>query len=114
METIAFTIMPDHIHILVRLGIRLTLGKAVAKLKAISKTKCRTATCVWLRGFFDRKLRSDDDVYPIIHYIFMNPYRAELIAQNKEWPFFYCNSETLKWFRTHIREACPYPEWLDD
>jgi putative transposase len=47
------TIMPDHIHLFVMLGQRLSLGKSVQRLKAKTAITLRSAALKWGRGFFD-------------------------------------------------------------
>ena len=52
-------VMPDHVHLLVVLGERLSLGKAMARLKAKTSASMRLADPAlrWERDFFDRHVR---------------------------------------------------------
>jgi REP element-mobilizing transposase RayT len=67
-------VMPDHLHLLIRLGERLSLERAVQRLKAKTGAALRLAGCTWARGFFDRRLRPDDERLGVFLYVFLNPY----------------------------------------
>lgn len=105
-------VMPDHLHLLIALGERLALAKAVQRLKAKTSAALRSAGSSWERGFFDRQLRPDDDRLPIFLYIYLNPYRAGLLQKSAKWPHYYCRSEVWAWFRDMLDADRPYPEWL--
>jgi putative transposase len=102
-------IMPDHIHLLVVLGERLPLGKAVQRLKAKTSAGLRFAGLAWERSFFDRRLRPNDDRLAVFRYIHLNPYRAGLIAASEQWPHYYCRAEEWSWFKEllHLDRPCP-------
>jgi len=105
-------VMPDHLHLLITLGERLALPKAVQRFKAKTSAVLRAASITWERGFFDRQLRSDDDRLPILLYIYLNPYRAGILEKSGKWPHYYCRSEVWAWFRDMLDADRPYPEWL--
>lgn len=105
-------IMPDHLHLLVMLGERLSLGKAVQRLKAKTSVVLRAACLAWERGFFDRRIRPEDDRLTVFLYIYLNPYRAGLVAASDKWPRYHCREEEWKWFRELLHVDRPYPEWL--
>lgn len=104
--------MPDHVHVLLLLGARLSLSKAVQRLKAKTSARLRLASIGWERGFYDRQLRPDDDRLAIFLYIYLNPYRAGLLPDAAQWPHYYCRAEEWKWFRDMLDSGRPYPEWL--
>ena len=78
---IAYCLMPDHVHLLVR-------GQAVTSdLRSfILSWNTRTAFAwrqryggrLWQSGYFDRVLREDDHPYSVARYILMNPVKAGL------------------------------------
>ena len=41
----------------------------------------------WEQGFFDHVLRSDESYHEKWMYVWQNPVRANLCAQDNEWPF---------------------------
>ena len=57
-------VMPDHLHLLVVLGGRLPLSKAVSRLKAKASPSFHAAGLEWERGFYDHQLRADEDYLP--------------------------------------------------
>src|SRR3954471_7836976 len=80
---LAATIMPDHVHLLLELGSRLTVSEVVAKIKAgISRG---SAHLKWQLNFFDYQLRPSDSAEDFAFYIFMNPYCAELCSLDHAW-----------------------------
>jgi len=105
-------IMPDHLHLLINLGERLSLGKAMQRLKAKTSATLRAQDIGWERGFFDRQIRPDDDRLAIFRYIYLNPYRAGLVAMSGKWLHYYCREEEWAWFRDMLDDERPYPEWL--
>jgi len=107
-------VMPDHFHLLMVLGERLTLGKSIARLKAKTARAMETEDneLKWERGYFDRRVRADDDRLPLFLYIYLNPYRAELCRRNEQWPWYFCSEKDWNWFKGLLAEDCPWPEWL--
>lgn len=106
------TIMPDHVHLLIRLGAKLTLSQAIARFKVATKGVLSTAIATWQANYYDHRLRSGESVEPAIRYIHLNPYQAELIEVNEAWPWFYCAPEDWAWFNGLTDSARPFPEWL--
>ena len=105
-------IMPDHVHVVARLGNRLSLGQTIQRLKAKTSLALKTGGLAWARAFFDRKLRPDDALGPIFLYVHLNPYRAGLLARTERWPHFSCDPEDWEWFRPQLDHDIPPPEWL--
>lgn len=113
IRTIAFVIMPDHVHILFRLGRILDLGKAIARLKYQFRKASEPSRIYWQGGYHDHKLRDDNELHPILHYMYMNPYRAKLVQTNQTWPHLFIRDKEWSWFQPLLDKDCPYPEWLD-
>ncbi len=107
------TIMPDHLHLIAVLGLRLSLGKAVQRLKAKTAAPLRSAGLTWEHDFFDHQLRVHDECMPLFHYIYLNPYRKELCARDQQWPWFVCHEDDWTWLRDHLEQNLPPPEWLE-
>jgi putative transposase len=105
-------IMPDHIHILAILGERLPLGRSIQRLKAKTSASLRAVGIDWERDFFDHRLRVANDVLGVLLYIYLNPYRAGLLARTARWPWFHCRPVDWEWFRDRLDEERPPPEWL--
>ena len=45
-------------------------------------------------------------------YIFMNPYRANLLAADEKWPWDHCAPEDRHGFGGVTNESVPIPAWL--
>lgn len=105
-------IMPDHLHLLIALGERLSLGKAVQRLKAKTSGTLRARGIAWERNFYDRQIRPDDDRLAVFRYIYLNPYRAGMLEKTDKWPHYHCREEEWGWFRDMLDDERPYPEWL--
>ncbi|HUR57959.1 MAG TPA: transposase [Opitutaceae bacterium] len=103
-------VMPDHLHLLIVLGERLSLGKCVARLK--SKTAAALGPLNWERGFFDHYVLPEKDHLSLFLYIFLNPYREGLCAHSARWPWYYCRPEDWAWFNGLLDEERPDPRWL--
>lgn len=105
-------IMPDHLHLLIRLADKLTLGKAVARLKGKSGSVLKAAGMRWQDGYYDHHMRPNEDRLPVFLYLYLNPYRAGLLPPGKTWPWFVCSEEDRSWFRPMLNEGLPEPAWL--
>jgi hypothetical protein len=111
-------VMPDHIHALIILGERLTLGQSVGRLKSKTKSSLRAVAAhsatslAWERDFYDHHVRPDEDRLAIFHYIFLNPHRAGLSATGDRWPWYFCREADWSWFKGELNTERPYPEWL--
>ncbi len=104
--------MPDHIHLLVRLGAGGSLMESMRLFKGRLSPLLRVRELRWQEGFFEHRMRESEDLLPVFLYIFLNPYRAGLLTTEQSWPGYYCSPEDWKWFGELTREAVPQPEWL--
>lgn len=87
----AYVLMPDHLHLFVRLqDERLTLSAWVKALKgAISLSLRHSANQppFWQKGFFDHVLRSRESYAQKWEYVRGNPVRARLVKAWDAWPY---------------------------
>ena len=104
--------MPDHLHLLIRLGESLPLGECVKLFKGRLSPCLRPARLHWQDGFYDHQLRPADDELAVFLYIYLNPYRAGLLPGTKTWPGYRCRPEDWAWFGALTKECTPQPEWL--
>ena len=105
-------VMPDHIHLVMTLGARLSLGTAIRRLKAKTSGVLSASGLEWEREFYDRLLRANDDRLAVFQYIFLNPYRAGLVTARETWPHYYCCPADWEWFSVLLDADRPMPEWL--
>ena len=91
-NTLCFMLMPDHLHWLMQVGTGGSLTVCVNNVKAnsarrINALKGRNER-IWQKGFYDRALRSDEDVVAVARYIVANPLRAGIVEHVGEYPFW--------------------------
>ena len=112
VSALTATVMPDHVHLLFRLGGNLALDRVVAKWWALARRS--VAGLEWQANFFEHRLRSEEITEPYAWYIFMNPYRAGLIGSDRPWLGWWIDGQIAYEFLTKTRPGpCPQPEWLD-
>ncbi|MCB2148817.1 MAG: transposase [Deltaproteobacteria bacterium] len=89
----AGVIMPDHFHMVVRLG-ESALSEVMHSLKGYSAKHINQAWGrsgpVWQHGYHDHAVRQDEDLNAIIRYCLNNPVRAGLVDDFHDYPFWYC------------------------
>jgi REP element-mobilizing transposase RayT len=109
---LAATVMPDHVHLLLQLGARLTLDRVIAKWKAqVSRLSPNFA---WQANYFEHRLRPEESVERYAWYVFMNPYRARLIGVDDCGPGWWPASQNAWNFMDRARPGPrPQPEWLE-
>jgi REP element-mobilizing transposase RayT len=89
VTVLAFCVMPDRIHALVRCETReASLTRFVQRFKQLTSYAhiARTGERLWQPSFHDHALRRDEDAPTIAKYSFDNPVAAELINQAASWP----------------------------
>jgi REP element-mobilizing transposase RayT len=96
-----YVIMPDHVHLALRLGWE-SVGMTVficGLRGAMTKTLhgLDITGPIWQAVFFDRLLRSDESYIEKAEYIWGNPHRAGLVSLETEWPYLgnLCNAPKL-------------------
>jgi len=90
--TLAFVIMPDHLHWLMQLSETGELDKVVGDIKSISahriNKQLRRRGKVWQAGYHDHALRAEEDVQAVARYVVANPLRAKLVERIGEYPLW--------------------------
>ena len=108
-ELIASIVMTDHIHFVICLK-NPSLGKAMKTFKGrsavIINRSLERKGHVWQSGFFDHKFRDDEDLAPILLYMWNNP--------NPPGRNFRCNRSDWLWFKSMVTQDMDYPTWLRD
>ena len=84
VSTLAFVLMPDHLHWLVQLGDRDDIRKVVGRVKSLIARRLDAA--VWQPGFYDHALRKEEDIATVARYIVANPLRAGLVSSLGDYP----------------------------
>jgi len=86
-----FVLMPDHLHLILTASAATTLEKAMQLIKGgssfqINKRRDRKMQ-VWQQGFHDGTVRDAADWLAKAEYIAMNPVRAGLVQNFRDWPY---------------------------
>lgn len=84
-ETLAYVVMPDHVHWLFSLTGNRSLDKVMHSMKSysgkqIEKTLDAGRGVVWQPGYHDHALRKEEDLIHVARYVVANPVRAGLVA----------------------------------
>jgi putative transposase len=92
-DTLAFVVMPDHLHWMFSLASTRTLSSVVGAVKRhsarqINEVSLRAGKHVWQRGFHDHALRREEDVMQVARYIVANPLRAGLVSRIGDYPLW--------------------------
>lgn len=90
-KSIAWVVMPDHIHWLFELG-PLPLSRLLQVFKSksaisVNRHLHRTGP-VWQRHYHDRALRHEDDLKHLARYTIANPLRANLVTCLGDYPLW--------------------------
>lgn len=84
-QTLAWVVMPDHVHWLFQLGAQHSLAKLIHGFKGRSARRInrrnKTTGPLWQRAYHDHAVRSDEDARTMARYIVANPLRAGLVKR---------------------------------
>lgn len=85
----AWVIMPNHVHVVLDVCARFSIGEVVRGWKAFSAAQINRATgasgAFWARDYFDRYLRDEDDLCRTVDYVERNPVAAGLVPAPEQW-----------------------------
>jgi putative transposase len=85
-----YVIMPDHVHLFVRISIECKLGIWMRGLKRYISNGVKEnggAEIIWQPGFFDHLLRNSESYSEKANYVLMNPVRAGITEKAEDWPY---------------------------
>ena len=83
-DTLAFVVMPDHLHWLMQLRPGAHLSGVVRAVKSVSAHEL--GQHAWQRGFHDHALRAEEDIRGVARYVVSNPLRAGLVDRLGDYP----------------------------
>ncbi|MGV8894745.1 MAG: REP-associated tyrosine transposase [Burkholderiaceae bacterium] len=90
VNSLAWVIMPDHVHWLFQLEESLSLPSVIKRFKARSahsvNRHLNRQGMLWQKGFYDRAIRKEEDIRHIARYIVANPLRAGLVKNIGDYP----------------------------
>ncbi|WP_189610225.1 REP-associated tyrosine transposase [Saccharospirillum salsuginis] len=82
-HTLAYCLMPDHVHWLVKLGDD-ELSTLVKRVKSMSTLSMGVS--VWQRGYYDHLIRGEESLVNVARYIVRNPLAAGLVDSVGDYP----------------------------
>jgi putative transposase len=87
----AYCVMPDHVHVLLRLATgNHALGTVISSFKSRLTSIWRDAGNrgqLWQRRFYDHVLRPEENPGNVVDYIIHNPIRRGIVNQAEDYPF---------------------------
>jgi putative transposase len=88
-----FVVMPDHLHLLIRVSGEMTIEKAMQLIKGGFSFRLRREFGflgeVWQRGFSEMRADDEESFLGYQEYIAQNPVKAGLAASPGEYPYCY-------------------------
>jgi putative transposase len=97
-DLIAWVVMPNHVHVLVRTYEGVPLGKIVQSWKSYTGRRIRSlveegegragarhSQAVWMREYWDRYIRNEEHFHAAVSYIHQNPVKAGLVKKAEGW-----------------------------
>jgi len=88
--SLAWVVMPDHVHWLFQLGATASLSTVVKTFKARTAHRVNAylgkSGALWQKSFYDHALREEEDVRAIARYIVANPLRSRLAEHIGDYP----------------------------
>ena len=89
LHSLAWVIMPDHLHWLIQIGEQKTLAELVRLFKGKTARELNRYLnrqgAVWQRGYYDHALRRTEDIKQVARYLVANPLRAGLVQRIEEY-----------------------------
>ncbi|WP_058557758.1 transposase [Thiohalocapsa sp. ML1] len=91
-DLIIGVVMPNHMHVLVRVHQGTPLGTMVKTWKTFTSRRFAVDESVgyrpaWQRGYWDRYIRNEAHYADAVRYILFNPVKAGLVTVPAEWPY---------------------------
>lgn len=92
VSSLAWVVMPEHVHWLFQLGERMELSAAIKRFKACSARRVNDYLnrqgALWQKAFYDHALRKDEDIRGVARYIVANLLRAGLAENIGDYPLW--------------------------
>lgn len=98
-DLLAVTVLPDHVHLLLRPKQGVTLSRVMKGIKGVTARQlnaCRNRKgSVWQDESFDRIVRDEVELQEKLHYMFLNAVGAGLTKSPEEYEGWYFAGENL-------------------
>jgi putative transposase len=87
----AWTIMPNHVHVLISVAARPSLGAIVSSWKRFTARQANRllgrSGAFWQDDYWDRFIRNEHHFAATVEYIDRNPVKARLVDDPRSWPW---------------------------
>ena len=99
----AYTIMPNHVHLVIKPNSdgdnAVSLADVLKRIKgatarSINLMLNRTGR-VWYHEYYDYWVRSQEELFRIIDYVRQNPVKAKLVEKPKDWVYTFVSPDLL-------------------
>jgi REP element-mobilizing transposase RayT len=93
VHTLAFVVMPDHLHwlfVLRRALLPVVVGQLKGRAARDAGRVLGIAGPIWQHGYHDHALRTDESLVATGRYIIGNPLRAGLVQRIGDYPLWDC------------------------
>ena len=90
--TLAYVLMPDHLHWLARLEAAIPLGAVMQAVKSVSSHRINRCLgrkgSIWQARYHDHAVRREEDIRVLARYVIANPLRAGLVNAIGDYPLW--------------------------
>lgn len=100
-QLLAYVVMPNHVHVLIRIINEARLSKIVHSWKSYTAKRIieldvgwpdANKKAVWQREYWDRYIRDDRHLRAVVDYIHLNPVKAGLVKNPEAWAWSSANA----------------------
>ncbi len=92
VKTLAYVVMPDHLHWLIQLEADVPLGVVMQAVKSVSSHRINKSLgwkgCVWQPRYHDHAVRREENIRALARYVIANPLRAGLVDTIGDYPLW--------------------------
>ena len=92
VQSLAWVLMPDHLHWVFELGDKKDLSTVMRLFKGrsakIANEILRRQGPIWQRMYFDHAIRGYEDIKEITRYMVANPVRSGLVENIGDYPYW--------------------------
>jgi putative transposase len=93
VASLAWVVMPDHVHWLLELrqgSLSRCLQAFKSRLARAVNIKLSRSGSIWQPGFYDHRVREDEDLLAQARYLVTNPIRSGLVSRIEDYPHWWC------------------------
>lgn len=91
-ELVAYSILPHHFHLVIRLGSKTIPSEILKRIKGrsareINKRRGMVGSSIWETRYFCRILNTEKSLNRAATYVYLNPVKHGLVKDPKDWEF---------------------------